>query len=71
MAQGTIKTITDRGFGFIRPDEGQDDIFFHGTALSGVSFEQLRQGDRVTYTAEADPRGKGMRAANVSVVAHG
>jgi len=68
MAQGTVKTITDRGYGFIAPDEGEDDIFFHRTALQGVPFEGLRQGDRVTYTAEADPRGKGMRAANVSVV---
>lgn len=68
MATGTIKTITDRGFGFIRPEEGGDDLFFHRTALNGVSFEQLRQGDRVSYTAEPDQRGKGMRAAQVQLV---
>jgi cold shock protein len=68
MATGTIKTLTDRGFGFIRPEEGGDDLFFHRTALNGVSFEQLRQGDRVSYTAEADQRGKGMRAAQVQLV---
>lgn len=66
MAEGAIKTITDRGFGFIRPDEGRDDIFFHRSALAGgLTFEELRQGDRVSFTAENDPRGKGPRAADV------
>jgi CspA family cold shock protein len=68
MAEGVIKTLTDRGFGFIRPDAGGDDLFFHRSALSGVEFDQLRQGDRVTYTAEPDTRGKGMRAAEVQLV---
>lgn len=68
MAQGSIKTITDRGFGFIRPDDGGEDVFFHRSALAGVAFEQLRQGDRVTYQPEADPRGKGPRAADVRIV---
>lgn len=67
MADGTIKTITDRGFGFIRPESGGEDIFFHRSSLVGVTFEQLRQGDRVTFTAENDPRGKGPRAANVQI----
>ena len=65
MAEGSIKTITERGFGFIQPDTGQDDVFFHRTALVDVRFEELRQGDRVTYTAEHDPRGKGLRATVV------
>lgn len=68
MATGTIKTITDRGFGFIRPEDGREDVFFHRTALVGVAFEQLRQGDSVTYTAEIDPRGKGPRASDVHLV---
>lgn len=67
MADGTIKTLTDRGFGFIRPEDGREDIFFHRSALVGVSFEQLRQGDHVTFTAENDPRGKGPRAADVQL----
>ena len=70
MAQGTIKTITDRGFGFIRPADGGEDVFFHRSALNGVTFEQLRQGDRVSYTPEADPRGKGPRASDVRIVEH-
>jgi len=65
MAEGSIKTITERGFGFIQPDTGQDDVFFHRTALVDVGIEELRQGDRVTYTAEHDPRGKGLRATVV------
>ena len=65
MADGRIKTISERGFGFITPDTGHEDVFFHRTALVDVSFEELRQGDRVTYTAEHDPRGKGLRAADV------
>ena len=68
MADGTIKTVTDRGFGFIAPTNGHDDVFFHRSALVDVPFEQVRQGDRVTYTAEADPRGKGPRASEVRVV---
>ena len=65
MAEGSIKTITERGFGFIQPDTGQDDVFFHRTALTDVRIEELRQGDRVRYTAEHDPRGKGLRATVV------
>jgi cold shock protein len=68
MADGTIKTITDRGFGFIQPASGREDVFFHRTALVDVTLEQLRQGDRVTYTAENDPRGKGPRASGVRLV---
>jgi CspA family cold shock protein len=69
MADGTIKTITDRGFGFIQPADGREDVFFHRTALVDVTLEQMRQGDRVTYSAENDPRGKGMRASDVRLVA--
>jgi CspA family cold shock protein len=66
MAEGTIKTLTDRGFGFIQPDAGRHDIFFHRSALAGgLTFEELRQGDRVSFTEEDDPRGKGARAADV------
>lgn len=65
MAQGTIKNLNERGYGFITPDDGQEDVFFHSTALVDVSFERLRRGARVTYTAGPDPRGKGMRASEV------
>ena len=69
MATGTVKTLTDRGFGFITPEGGGADVFFHRSSLAGgADFDQLQQGDRVTFTAENDPKGKGMRAADVRLV---
>ena len=62
MAQGKIKRLTDRGFGFIDTGDGQD-IFFHMSNLQGVSFEQLREGQAVTYDVGQGP--KGPRAENV------
>jgi len=67
MAQGTIKTITDKGFGFITGDEGAD-IFFHRSSVENTTFEELRVGDQVTYTVGADDRGKGPRAEHVTPV---
>ncbi|MFK7737972.1 MAG: cold-shock protein [Pirellulaceae bacterium] len=63
MEQGTIKRITDKGFGFISPDGGNNDMFFHSSALEGVSFEELREGQRVSYSVGQGP--KGPRAENV------
>jgi CspA family cold shock protein len=65
MATGTVKTISDRGFGFIRPDEGREDIFFHRSSLVGVAIEELRQGEQVSFNTEPDPRGRGLRAVDV------
>ena len=62
MAEGTIKRLTDKGFGFIDTGAGQD-MFFHLSSLDGVSFEELREGQRVTYTEGSGP--KGPRAENV------
>ncbi len=64
MATGTIKRLTDRNFGFIGM-EGRDDVFFHASALQETSFDSLRVGQTVEFDVEADPRGKGDRAANV------
>ena len=62
MAEGTIKRLTDKGFGFI--DTGRNnDLFFHSSSLEGVSFEQLREGQRVSYNEGRGP--KGPRAENV------
>ena len=65
MPQGTIKRLTDRGFGFI--DTGSDkDLFFHSSTLEGVSFEELQEGQQVSYT---EGRGqKGPCAENVKLV---
>jgi CspA family cold shock protein len=64
MAEGTIKRITDKGFGFI--DNGTDkDLFFHSSSVEGVSFDELTEGQRVSYT---EARGqKGPCAENVTL----
>ncbi len=55
MEEGTIKRLTDKGFGFIS-SRGQD-IFFHSSSLEGARFEDLREGDRVTFEKEEGPKG--------------
>jgi CspA family cold shock protein len=65
MAEGTIKRLTNKGFGFI--DMGDDkDIFFHQSALVDVEFEDLREGQRVSFNEGSGP--KGPRAENVKPV---
>ena len=64
MAEGTIKRITDRGFGFI--DNGTSkDLFFHSSSVEGVGFDELREGQRVSFT-EAQGQ-KGPCAENVTL----
>ena len=62
MAEGTIKRLTDRGFGFIDTGGGPD-LFFHMSAVQDVSYDQLTEGQRVSYTMGEGP--KGPRAENV------
>ena len=62
MADGTIKRLTDKGFGFIDTGGGKD-IFFHHSSLEGVTFEELREGDKVSFNEGEGP--KGPRAENV------
>ena len=64
MEEGTITRVTDRGFGFIAR-EGQDkDLFFHSNELVGVEFNDLKEGDKVTFEVEEGP--KGLNAVKVS-----
>ena len=66
MPQGTIKKlIVDKGFGFIDTGKAKD-LFFHSSALQGVTFEQLREGQKVSYT-EGQGK-KGPCAENVKLV---
>jgi CspA family cold shock protein len=60
---GTIKTLTDRGFGFISREGEAKDLFFHSKDLNGVMFDELRQGDSVTFEVAEGP--KGLNAVNV------
>lgn len=65
---GTIKTIiVEKNFGFITPEDGSKDVFFHATSLVGVEFSALKQGDKVSFDVEQSD--KGPRAVNVAVVA--
>lgn len=66
MEQGKIKRLTDKGFGFITPTSGGGDMFFHSSALEGVHYNDLREGQEVTYTVGQGP--KGPRAENVQLV---
>ena len=63
--KGTIKTIiAEKNFGFITPEDGSKDVFFHATGLQGVEFSQLKQGDVVSF--EVEQSDKGPRAINVA-----
>ncbi len=67
MPQGTIKKIAaDKGFGFIRPDSGEQDVFFHHSSVVEGSFESLTEGQSVTFEVASSP--KGPRAENVTPV---
>lgn len=66
VPNGTIATITDRGFGFIQREGGQGDVFFHMSSVEGGGFDALREGQRVTFEEEPDPRdSRRMRAVRV------
>jgi CspA family cold shock protein len=67
MEQGTIKRLTDRGFGFISREGSDKDLFFHSKELQGVTFEDLKEGDKVQFEVAESP--KGPNAVSVSKVA--
>ena len=60
---GKIARVTDRGFGFITPEDGEKDVFFHAQSLVDIHFDDLREGDTVTFEMEEGP--KGPAAVNV------
>lgn len=62
---GTVKTKTDKGFGFIARDGVEKDLFFHSNDLVGVSFDQLQTGAVVSFDIEEGP--KGQSAKNVKI----
>jgi CspA family cold shock protein len=60
---GVIKTLKEKGFGFISAEGLGKDLFFHSNALVGVTFEELREGDAVSF--ETEQSDKGLNAVNV------
>jgi CspA family cold shock protein len=60
---GTIKRVTDKGFGFITGEGLAKDLFFHSNSLVGVTFDELKEGDAVSFETEESP--KGLNAVNV------
>jgi len=62
--KGTIKTLTERGFGFISREGETKDLFFHSKELNGVTFDELQVGDAVTFEVVDGP--KGPAATNVT-----
>lgn len=55
--QGTIKKLTDKNFGFISPEQGDKDLFFHANELVDTTFEELREGDAVSFEVSDTPKG--------------
>ncbi|MFN0159764.1 MAG: cold-shock protein [Burkholderiales bacterium] len=64
MATGTVKWFNDsKGFGFIAPDGGGEDVFAHFSAIQGTGFKTLKEGQKVSFDMTTGPKGK--QAANI------
>ena len=57
MMTGTIKTLTDKGFGFIAREGEAKDLFFHSNELKNISFDELQEGDKVSFEIGDSPKG--------------
>jgi CspA family cold shock protein len=66
MAKGTVKWFNDtKGFGFITPDDGSQDVFVHFSVIEGSGFKTIAEGQKVDFEMETGP--KGPQATKVSV----
>lgn len=63
---GTVKTVTDKGYGFISQENSEKDVFFHENSLEGeLATRKLKVGDKVTFDVEETP--KGLNAVNIKL----
>jgi CspA family cold shock protein len=68
MHGSIVRLVRDRGFGFIKAENGTE-VFFHATGVTGSTpYDNLEEGQRVSYEKEQDSRGRGERAVNVQPV---
>ena len=68
MATGTVKFFnTQKGYGFITPDDGGKDVFVHVTAVERSGLGTLNEGMRISFETEPDKRGKGPKAVELKV----
>ncbi len=67
MATGTVKWFnSEKGFGFIAPDDGTADVFAHFSAITGDGYRDLREDQKVEFDTQPGP--KGLQAANIRVI---
>jgi CspA family cold shock protein len=66
--QGSVKFFnSDKGYGFIKPDDGGRDIFVHITAVERAGLQSLNEGQRVSFEVEPDKKGKGPKAVDLQI----
>ena len=70
MSQGTVKWFnSEKGYGFIAGDEGGDDVFVHYSAIQADGYRSLKEGQKVSYEMETDPKNPNkLRAINVQAL---
>jgi CspA family cold shock protein len=66
---GTVKFFnSSKGFGFITPETGSQDVFVHATALEVAGISMLKEGDKVSFVLEDDRKGRGKKAAQLELL---